>query len=58
MYEYPTVISPCVSICKLDKDRICIGCFRSIKEIRDWYDVDDEGKKKILESVAQRKVNK
>ena len=25
--------SPCVNICKLDKDTICIGCGRSIEEI-------------------------
>ncbi len=52
------VRSPCISICKLDKHNICVGCFRSVNEIRNWYTLDNDGKKKILENVEQRKVNK
>lgn len=55
MVKFSTVISPCISICKLDQNNICIGCFRSVTEIWDWYDLDDEGKKKVLENVEQRK---
>lgn len=58
MHEFPTVVSPCVSICKLDKNSICIGCYRSAREIQNWYLLDDDGRKKILENVEQRKVNK
>ena len=25
--------SPCVGICKLDKNKVCIGCFRTLNEI-------------------------
>ena len=28
--------SPCVGICTLDADERCVGCRRSIDEIRDW----------------------
>lgn len=58
MYEFPTVISPCVSTCKLDKDSICIGCYRSAQEIQNWYLLDDDNRKKILETVEQRKEQK
>ena len=30
------VASPCVSICALDNDDICLGCQRTVKEITDW----------------------
>ena len=48
------VYSPCVSICALDDDDICIGCFRTAKEIGDWGRVDNNGKKAILKNVAKR----
>lgn len=28
--------SPCVGICTLDADDRCVGCRRSLAEIRDW----------------------
>ena len=58
MIEFPTIISPCVSICRLDKTGVCIGCYRSVKEIREWYDLDDPARKQILENIEQRKVKK
>lgn len=30
--------SPCVGVCKLDnKDKYCVGCGRTIDQIRDYY---------------------
>ena len=29
--------SPCIGICTLNKDGICIGCNRTVKEIHDAY---------------------
>ena len=48
------VNSPCISICALDENDICIGCFRSAKEIGDWGRVDNDGKRAILKNVARR----
>jgi predicted Fe-S protein YdhL (DUF1289 family) len=28
--------SPCIASCKLNSDKICIGCYRHIEEIVDW----------------------
>ncbi len=28
--------SPCIASCKLNADKICIGCYRHIEEIVDW----------------------
>ena len=28
--------SPCVALCKLDEDDVCIGCNRTIEEITNW----------------------
>lgn len=48
------VLSPCISICALDENDVCIGCFRSAKEIGDWGRVDNDGKRAILKNVARR----
>lgn len=48
------VLSPCISVCALDENDVCIGCFRSAREIGDWGRVDNEGKRAILKNVAKR----
>ncbi|MCV6625615.1 MAG: DUF1289 domain-containing protein [Cellvibrionaceae bacterium] len=45
--------SPCVSICVLNDDDICTGCYRSGEEIGLWGTMDNEQK---LEVFAQMKV--
>ena len=47
--------SPCISICSLDENDVCEGCFRSGNEIVDWFTADDERKREILEVTAQRR---
>ena len=47
--------SPCISICSLDENDICEGCFRSGNEIVDWFTADDERKREILKVTAQRR---
>ena len=34
--EEAAVKSPCISVCALDEEDICMGCFRSLREISDW----------------------
>ena len=48
------VLSPCVGVCALDDDDICIGCLRSGQEITQWGYVDNEGKRAILRNVEAR----
>jgi predicted Fe-S protein YdhL (DUF1289 family) len=48
------VKSPCVNICRL-KSGICLGCFRSSKEITEWYNADAHRKLEIIQNAEQRK---
>lgn len=48
------VKSPCVGICKLDADSICIGCFRSSDEIASWGILSDADKQQILGQCKER----
>lgn len=48
------VISPCVGICSLDENDICIGCYRTGREISDWGVMDNNQRRAVLSSVAER----
>ncbi|TNE77638.1 MAG: DUF1289 domain-containing protein [Gammaproteobacteria bacterium] len=53
-YTPGTITSPCVSICALDKDDVCIGCYRTAKEIRDWLLMDDDERLDVIAKAAER----
>lgn len=46
--------SPCVAICRV-KQGMCIGCFRTTKEITDWWDADPTRKLEIIANADKRK---
>ncbi len=48
------VESPCVRLCTLDDDDVCLGCRRHIDEICAWSAASDEERKRILERAAAR----
>jgi len=47
--------SPCVRDCCLDDDLICVGCFRSFEEIKEWSIIDDARRRLILQNVRRRR---
>ncbi|MCP5326493.1 MAG: DUF1289 domain-containing protein [Oceanospirillaceae bacterium] len=48
------VISPCVGICALDENDICIGCYRTGREISDWGMMANDQRREVLQKVAER----
>ncbi len=51
-----SVPSPCIGLCVLDPETgFCKGCFRSIEEIGAWLGLDDDGRRRILDRVAERR---
>ncbi|WP_435211802.1 DUF1289 domain-containing protein [Luminiphilus sp. nBUS_16] len=53
--DLPAPASPCVSICALDANDICLGCFRTGNEITDWFIADDVRKREILRNAETRR---
>jgi predicted Fe-S protein YdhL (DUF1289 family) len=51
----PPVESPCIDLCTLDDDDICVGCFRSIAEICAWGGAAEEQRRLILQVAAGRR---
>jgi len=43
--------SPCVDICQLNSDFVCIGCGRSIEEILKWQEYTAEQQKAVLDRI-------
>ncbi|MEM9601957.1 MAG: DUF1289 domain-containing protein [Pseudomonadota bacterium] len=52
-----SVPSPCIAVCQLDAQSICVGCRRTQDEIRDWMILSREEKLAVLECVAARQRN-
>ncbi len=48
------IASPCVSICALDENDICVGCHRSGQEIAGWGSKTEQEKAEIMERVRER----
>ncbi|WMN17609.1 MULTISPECIES: DUF1289 domain-containing protein [Pseudomonas] len=51
----PAVGSPCISLCRLDEEKVCRGCFRHVEDIREWRSADDERRRVICAQALQRK---
>jgi len=49
------ISSPCVDICKLDGNGICIGCFRTKEEIARWSQMNDFTKSFINDLLGERR---
>jgi predicted Fe-S protein YdhL (DUF1289 family) len=48
--------SPCISVCQIDpKTGWCIGCHRTIDEIRDWIISTPDDRQRILDALPARR---
>ena len=50
----PPVKSPCIEVCSLDNQDVCIGSQRTANEIIEWFSASDERKREILVAVGER----
>ena len=51
----PEPQSPCISVCVLDGQGICQGCFRSADEVTDWWMASTQRKREILQYASERR---
>ena len=52
------VKSPCIEVCSLNDQDVCIGCYRTANEIIEWFSASDERKRIILSAVNERRVSR
>jgi len=51
--------SPCVRNCCLNDNDVCLGCFRTLEEIREWSGLDNEQQAQVIQrSQLRRKQHK
>jgi predicted Fe-S protein YdhL (DUF1289 family) len=48
------VASPCVDICRLDAEGLCVGCRRTLGEIAEWSRASDTRRLEILRVLQTR----
>jgi predicted Fe-S protein YdhL (DUF1289 family) len=51
-----SILSPCIRVCKLRNDS-CIGCLRTIEEIRNWSIMNDEEKLRCWSRISLEPTN-
>jgi len=54
--ELRQIISPCVGICKYNKNDYCLGCKRHMNEIFDWLDYSVEMRSAIMQDLTERDI--
>jgi len=50
--------SPCLDTCCLDDDEICLGCFRSLEEIKQWSNATNQERLAVLHNCSRRRQEK
>jgi predicted Fe-S protein YdhL (DUF1289 family) len=48
--------SPCISLCQVNEEGVCIGCKRTLEEISEWSIMSNYEKKCILEGIKFREM--
>jgi hypothetical protein len=47
-------MSPCVNICTLDEEHVCMGCLRRLEEIIAWGTMSGEEQWALVEDLRRR----
>ncbi len=51
----PEIETPCVNICRMDEqNRYCIGCFRSLDEIKRWTTMSEDERAAVMTQLESR----
>jgi len=58
MSNQQEVKSPCISVCAMDDlSGLCLGCYRTLDEIKDWWDMTPEQQKNLLVELEARQLD-
>jgi predicted Fe-S protein YdhL (DUF1289 family) len=51
------VKSPCIDVCTFDgKTKLCVGCFRTLDEIRAWKNMTDHRRHQVINDRCRRQA--
>jgi hypothetical protein len=46
--------SPCINVCRLDANGLCVGCLRTLNEIAEWSRATNVRRHEILKAIKLR----
>ncbi len=49
------VLSPCIGICQLGQDGLCVGCLRSGDEIGRWLGMGDAEREYLMKVILPQR---
>ena len=49
--ELEPPVTPCVGICRMDAEGLCVGCRRTLVEIARWGTMDDDERRRWIAEV-------
>jgi len=55
MTTFRAVLSPCIGICQLGDDGLCLGCHRTTAEIARWSQMNDDERLRLMEHVLPQR---
>ena len=53
--DHTEILSPCIGVCTISETTgLCLGCHRTIEEIRGWWDMSPEQQRQIMDVLEAR----
>lgn len=49
--------SPCIGVCAMNDAGFCEGCFRTLEEITQWWNMEDVRRQAIQQRLDERRKN-
>ncbi|MBA8883900.1 hypothetical protein EV148_102241 [Dokdonella fugitiva] len=53
--QFTPVLSPCIGVCRLDRDGLCEGCLRSGDEIARWVAMGEAERRRLMDVVLPQR---
>lgn len=49
--------SPCIGVCSMNENTgYCYGCYRTIEEIQQWWDLNNQQKQAVVAKASEREA--
>ncbi|MDX1380325.1 MAG: DUF1289 domain-containing protein [Xanthomonadales bacterium] len=47
-------LTPCIGVCRLDAENVCVGCGRTLAEIARWSQMSRAEQRRVMAELAAR----
>jgi uncharacterized protein len=55
--DQPEIQSPCIGVCTMSEATgLCLGCYRTIEEIREWWDMSPAQRSQVMDVLEERQA--